>query len=62
MKSAIRRASVILLTITLWCSALSDQNVPASVSRISAGMPVNYDEALVGTYTLPDPLVRILDS
>ena len=22
-----------------------------------AGIPVNYDEALVGTYTLPDPLV-----
>ena len=26
---------------------------PASV----AGIPVNYDEALAGTYTLPDPLI-----
>jgi len=24
---------------------------------VIAGIPVNYDEALVGTYTLPDPLV-----
>ncbi|MGP8243164.1 MAG: alpha/beta hydrolase family protein [Bryobacteraceae bacterium] len=29
---------------------------PASVSRMVAGIPVNYDEALVGTYQLPDPL------
>jgi hypothetical protein len=29
-------------------------NVP---SKTIAGIPVNYDEALVGTYTLPDPLV-----
>jgi hypothetical protein len=30
---------------------------PASLSREVAGIPVNYDEAKVGTYTLPDPLV-----
>ncbi len=29
------------------------QNMPADV----AGIPVNYDEAKVGTYTLPDPLI-----
>jgi hypothetical protein len=30
---------------------------PASLPREVAGIPVNYDEAEVGTYTLPDPLV-----
>src|SRR5882762_84377 len=30
---------------------------PASLPREAAGIPVNYDEAKVGTYTLPDPLV-----
>ena len=30
---------------------------PASLPREVAGIPVNYDEAKVGTYTLPDPLV-----
>src|SRR5256885_3019695 len=30
---------------------------PASLPRVTAGIPVNYDEAKVGTYTLPDPLV-----
>ncbi|MCU0456127.1 MAG: hypothetical protein MUE74_07470, partial [Bacteroidales bacterium] len=31
--------------------------VPASVNRMVAGIPVNYDEDKVGNYTLPDPLV-----
>lgn len=30
---------------------------PASLPREVAGIPVNYDESKVGTYTLPDPLV-----
>ncbi|HEV3196297.1 MAG TPA: acetylxylan esterase [Bryobacteraceae bacterium] len=30
---------------------------PAAPRAVVAGIPVNYDEALVGTYTLPDPLV-----
>jgi hypothetical protein len=30
---------------------------PASLPREVAGIPINYDEAKVGTYTLPDPLV-----
>lgn len=59
MKTNLLRVSVILLTITLWCSAVSAQDIPASVNRVVAGIPVNYDEALVGTYTLPDPLVML---
>lgn len=49
-----------LLTIALLCLASSlfstnafCQNAPPTVV---AGIPVNYDEALVGSYTLPDPL------
>jgi hypothetical protein len=53
------RAIVILLTITIWHSTASAQNVPASVNRVVAGIPVNYDEALVGNSTLPDPLVML---
>jgi hypothetical protein len=30
---------------------------PATPPAVVAGIPVNYDEAKVGTYTLPDPLV-----
>jgi len=59
MKTNLFRTSVILLTIVLWCSALPAQDVPSSVNRVVAGIPVNYDEALVGTYTLPDPLVML---
>ena len=43
------------------CFALEAQTqnpppAPASLPRVTAGIPVNYDEALVGTYQLPDPL------
>lgn len=31
----------------------------AKVSDVIAGIPVNYDESKVGTYTLPDPLVML---
>ena len=59
MKRRYLRTIVILLTITIWYSTVYAQNVPASVNRVVAGIPVNYDEALVGTYTLPDPLVML---
>ncbi|HEY5442929.1 MAG TPA: hypothetical protein VIJ87_00330, partial [Pyrinomonadaceae bacterium] len=36
------------------CATNQAQNAPP---KEVAGIPVNYDEALVGTYTLPDPLV-----
>jgi hypothetical protein len=48
---------VILLTVTGWISNVSGQDPPAN--EIKAGIPVNYDEALSGTYTLPDPLVML---
>jgi hypothetical protein len=39
----------------LFCAALNAQ--PAKPPAPVAGIPVNYDEAKAGTYTLPDPLV-----
>ncbi|MCX6333010.1 MAG: acetylxylan esterase [Bacteroidia bacterium] len=59
MKISVLRTSVILLTAIIWYSTVSAQDVPASENRIVAGIPVNYDEAKVGSYTLPDPLVML---
>ncbi|MGD0341431.1 MAG: acetylxylan esterase [Bacteroidales bacterium] len=53
MKNRFFPAAVILLTVTFWCSEISAQN---NLNKVVAGIPVNYDEALVGTYTLPDLL------
>jgi hypothetical protein len=47
-------AIVILLTITIGKSVAYCQNAERDVV---AGIPVNYDEALSGSYTLPDPLL-----
>lgn len=44
---------VILITISLNLSSVNGQNK----QDIVAGIPVNYDEAKAGTWTLPDPLV-----
>jgi len=65
MKTLILKASVILLTVTIWTSVAFSQNQPEEVKKgppaneVKAGIPVNYDEALVGTYILPDPLVML---
>ena len=45
-----------LWLIALSCAILNAQQKAAPPSVV-AGIPVNYDEAKVGTYTLPDPLV-----
>ena len=45
-------ASAVLLSLSPVSGRL--QNAPP---RNVAGIPVNYDESLVGSYTLPDPLV-----
>ena len=55
------RAIASLVSVLLLClSVLSGQaqNVPPTNV---AGIPVNYDEARVGTYTLPDPLVLAME-
>ncbi len=64
MKRFICSAAVLLV-----CASASAQTAPATPSApatpaaakgspdVVAGIPVNYNEAKVGTYTLPDPLV-----
>src|SRR5260370_31763825 len=37
------------------CAAMGQADKPPA--PLVAGIPVNYDEARVGTYTLPDPLL-----
>jgi hypothetical protein len=49
-----RVSTVIFLTVIINRSTIYCQNADRDVV---AGIPVNYDEALSGTYTLPDPLV-----
>src|SRR5580704_5240109 len=44
-----------LAAVTLSCWIANGQTAKAPAAVV-AGIPVNYDEALVGTYTLPDPL------
>jgi len=51
-QDAILHYAIMLVAIS--CVVLSAQNAPPAAV---AGIPVNYDEAKVGTYTLPDPLV-----
>lgn len=48
-------ALLVLIFLLALCGATvrGQNNAPANV----AGIPVNYDEARVGSYTLPDPLV-----
>jgi hypothetical protein len=53
MKKYLTRLAIVLITITGSISAGYCQNVQEKV----AGIPVNYNETLSGTYTLPDPLV-----
>src|SRR6516162_4594298 len=42
-------------TILSVCAAIAQADRPPAA--VVAGIPVNYDEARVGTYTLPDPLL-----
>src|SRR5580693_8484728 len=44
-------------TTILFCCAANSQTPKKAPPTEVAGIPVNYDEARVGTYTLPDPLV-----
>jgi hypothetical protein len=53
MNNCFRRTAVILLTVTAGISVCKSQ----AVQDVVAGIPVNYDESLTGTYSLPDPLL-----
>src|ERR1700676_2367526 len=44
-----------IAAMILSCCAASGQSAKAPAAVV-AGIPANYDEALVGTYKLPDPL------
>ena len=50
------RTSIAAAILTC-CAAHAQTRSPAPPPTNVAGIPVNYDEALVGNYTLPDPLV-----
>jgi hypothetical protein len=53
------RRTIALATIALAVAARAGAQTPQPTppTAIVAGIPVNYDETKVGTYTLPDPLV-----
>src|SRR5947209_728637 len=66
MPSRSRCASPCFAALILTCSIGNGQNAgqPAAPARkappppaVVADIPVNYDEARTGTYTLPDPLI-----
>ena len=51
-------ARFIAAAILTCCAAHAQAGrAPAAPPANVAGIPVNYDEALTGNYTLPDPLV-----
>ncbi len=45
-----------LISATLTLQAQTPPPTPKASPDVVAGIPVNYDEAKVGTYSLPDPL------
>lgn len=50
------RLTLLLITGTLTLPAQTAPPTPKPSPGVVAGIPVNYDEAKVGTYSLPDPL------
>ena len=61
MKKSLVHSSVVFLSSMMMCAPLTFAQTapptPKSLPDVVAGIPVNYDEAKVGTYSLPDPLV-----
>ncbi|WP_260740134.1 glucuronyl esterase domain-containing protein [Tunturiibacter lichenicola] len=51
-----RFLSFVLITPALTLHAQTQPATPKTPPDVVAGIPVNYDEAKVGTYVLPDPL------
>jgi hypothetical protein len=56
MRTVITKPVFILLLAIVSFSKCYPQNQPP---KTVAGIPVNYDESLVGKYTLPDPLILL---
>jgi hypothetical protein len=56
MRTVFTKSVFILLLATVSFLKCYTQNQPP---KNVAGIPVNYDESLVGTYTLPDPLILL---
>jgi (4-O-methyl)-D-glucuronate---lignin esterase len=50
------RFTVLTLAVLIWCGCAYGQ-AQKPLPKEVAGIPVNYDEAKVGAYTLPNPLV-----
>src|SRR5438876_476355 len=51
-----RSVGFFAVTVMLSCGVVHAQT-PAAPPAVVAGIPANYDESLVGTYSLPDPLI-----
>ena len=56
MSLRVRFLSLVLITPALTLPAQTAPPTPKASPDVIAGIPVNYDEEKVGTYTLPDPL------
>ena len=50
-------ASLLFVPAIFLLNDIATGQTPQAPPAVVAGIPVNYDEALVGEYTLPDPLV-----
>ncbi len=46
-----------LTSVAVLCCCVVTAQADRAPASVVAGIPVNYDEAQVGTYSLPDPLV-----
>ena len=47
---------ILFAAVIILCPYIAKGQTANQPAKDVAGIPVNYDEALVGTYTLPDPL------
>lgn len=56
MKHSLLDNRLLLLVLLFMCTDIAAQREPP---KVVAGIPVNYNEDSVGTYTLPDPLLLL---